>query len=81
MPCYDPRNSEAKLDFEGFVAKLNELSKEYGIWISGCGCCGSPNAGKLWGDEIEEYKYDTTPNGQYIDNLKPKERKRSSERD
>jgi hypothetical protein len=25
-----------------FLLKLSELSNQYGIKISGCGCCGSP---------------------------------------
>lgn len=31
-----------KIDLQGFLTELGELSKKYGIIIGGCGCCGSP---------------------------------------
>lgn len=31
-----------KIDLQGFLTELGELSKRYGIEIGGCGCCGSP---------------------------------------
>lgn len=27
---------------EKFVKDLSALSKKHGLWIGGCGCCGSP---------------------------------------
>lgn len=31
-----------KIDLQGFLTELTELSNRYGIVIGGCGCCGSP---------------------------------------
>lgn len=48
-----------------FVKELTELSKKYGVYISGCGCCDSPyltnekqwcTEGELqWNNETDEY--------------------------
>ena len=27
---------------EEFLSELGALSRKHGIWVSGCGCCGSP---------------------------------------
>lgn len=32
-----------KLKLKQFLEKLSNLTKEYDLIISGCGCCGSPN--------------------------------------
>lgn len=34
---------QVELREEKFLAELTELSRKYGIVISGCGCCGSPD--------------------------------------
>ncbi len=31
-----------KIALDEFLEKLSLLTKEYGISINGCGCCGSP---------------------------------------
>lgn len=52
-----------------FKSRLNELTKQYGIEIWGCGCCGSPalmdlSNGKFvayemnWNEDKKEYEYD-----------------------
>ncbi len=33
---------ETKPDIEGFLTRLQALSDEFGIYIDGCGCDGSP---------------------------------------
>ena len=30
-----------------FLEELTALSKKHGVWIGGCGCCGSPYLGDL----------------------------------
>lgn len=52
---------------ELFVKELTELSKKYGVYISGCGCCGSPfltdkapdypDGDLYWNNETKEYEY------------------------
>ncbi len=37
------------VDFDGFLKELTELTTQYGIEISGCGCCGSPRLSKVEG--------------------------------
>ena len=39
-----------KIDLQGFLTELGELSKRYGIVIGGCGCCGSPYLDYMDGD-------------------------------
>lgn len=43
---------------EEFLKKLGELTREFGIKIGGCGCCGSPFANSLENEEYgPEYRY------------------------
>lgn len=37
---------------EEFLEKLSELSNNYGLYISGCGCCGSPSIVDMGNDII-----------------------------
>lgn len=39
---------------EAFLNELNELSKKYGLFIGGCGCCGSPFVVDEKGEEAFE---------------------------
>lgn len=38
-----------------FLKELSELSQKYGIYISGCGCCGSPFLEELDENEVAKY--------------------------
>ena len=50
---------------ELFLKELTELTKKYGIYINGCGCCGSPyltedepeyvDGDLQWDKESQEY--------------------------
>lgn len=31
-------------NLEAFLRELSRLSRKYGVFIRGCGCCGSPEA-------------------------------------
>jgi hypothetical protein len=39
---------------EAFILGLEKLTRETGIEIGGCGCCGSPSIDKLGADEMPE---------------------------
>lgn len=47
-----------------FIKELSKLSKKYNIYISGCGCCGSPTLESYMEDKYEDigdnlcYNYD-----------------------
>lgn len=41
-----------RIDLQGFLTELGELSKRYGIVIGGCGCCGSPYLDYEEGGEV-----------------------------
>ena len=52
---------------EEFLSELGALSRKHGIWVSGCGCCGSPflveeDAPGYYtrGDEDCDIEYETT---------------------
>ena len=63
-----------KEKLQKFLKELSELSKKHGIFITGCGCCGSPtliefeldeiedddlqNGDLKWNNFIEEYEYE-----------------------
>ena len=51
-------------DIEEFLEKLSELSNNYGLYISGCGCCGSPYIVRMDDDIIlcDYLNYCTTQN-------------------
>lgn len=34
-----------KKEIQDFLKELTELTKKHGIYIGGCGCCGSPYLG------------------------------------
>lgn len=36
------KDKQAKREMKEFLRKLSALSKQTGIHIGGCGCCGSP---------------------------------------
>jgi hypothetical protein len=44
----------------GFISELNKLSRQYGIKIGGCGCCGSPHLSMIPKEEtVEGFRYIT----------------------
>lgn len=50
-----------KQQLDSFLAELTELSARHGIYIRGCGCCGSPRLTDkdqlvAWGGKIMPYK-------------------------
>lgn len=40
---------------DDFLKELGELSKKYGIWIAGCGDCGSPWLEEPTGPAMNNY--------------------------
>jgi len=57
-----------KIRLQMFLAELSELSKKYGMYIQGCGCCGSP---WVFDDKIkhdyDNLSYQDDENGYYVD--------------
>lgn len=53
-----------------FLMELSELSRKYGIYVQGCGCCGSP---WLYDDETEKnfdnLKYINDETGYLVDDI------------
>lgn len=60
------REKQAERDMQAFLRKLSKLTRQTGITIDGCGCCGSPflvhdgtALGDLyWHDEAKKYIID-----------------------
>lgn len=40
---------------EKFLEELTELTRKHGLYIQGCGCCGSPAIRKITDEEIGPY--------------------------
>ena len=53
-------------DSERFMSRLNELTKETGIAIFGCGCCGSPRLEQVKSTD-GEYEYRSGSDGRIED--------------
>lgn len=46
-------------DYQAFMEALSSLTREYGVRIGGCGCCGSPFLMPLeYGEERGNYEAD-----------------------
>lgn len=60
------RESIDKQELKDFLRSLSKLSKQTGITIGGCGCCGSPFLdqgratidGLSWDDKAKKYTID-----------------------
>lgn len=52
-------------DLKGFLRDLSRLSRRYGMYIGGCGCCGSPYLARKNGDVVSKELSWKTESGKY----------------
>lgn len=56
-----------KIRLTSFLEELDKLSEKYGLYIGGCGCCGSPY---IFDDRAKDYIADnlsvSTSNKYYV---------------
>jgi len=70
MPDNDPNQTPLSEDEQQFITLLNEATRLTGIYIGGCGCCGSPFLGKV---DLKEGEYIWENDGHHPENIEWKD--------
>jgi hypothetical protein len=49
-----------------FLKRLTELTRELGVYVGGCGCCGSPWIYEIMSGESKKGEYSTDGENGYL---------------